>query len=317
MNKAATYCYLLLVAAGPANALGQAPAPPRVAPSQVEQSQVAHGSPSPLAGWSRLQLDASKFLIASAHSTLDRWLPTTAGGPGIVRVHSALSYLGNTRLHDGFSVRPGDAPLPARWMEIDPGKRAREIRVVTGGELTLRRFDRPEGKEPPWSGPWTEGNREVKTLDLARGGDGCGGPIDPWALLGSLECLLAGPEVGFRLFSNDGIHAVIARRVQTSRTTLQLRNLDGGEPIDVSVEVATIELLPGPGEPDPSVFGLDGAIRLQIDTGSGALVQIEGRREGIPGLIRFRLSAVARRERPRPRIPWPTEATSATAVPAL
>lgn len=269
--------------------------------------------PAGLEGWTRVRLEATKFLVASARSDIERW-PAGDEMPALVHVRSLLRYLGNSRDHHAWSVRPGGAAVPARWMELDPGKRARDVRVEKGGQLTLRRFGVPEGQQPPWRGRWSEGKTDVRDLG-AIGGGGCAGPFDPWSLLVNLGCLVKGPEVPFGLFSNDGLHRVIAKRRGTDHVTLKLADLAGGPSRDVSLDVVRVELLPGPGEPDPSVFGMQGGVVLTIDVATGAPVQIEGRREGIPGTVRFRLTGFARKDVPRPGVPWPEDAADASAVP--
>lgn len=260
-----------------------------------------------------MRLEATKFLVASARSDIERW-PATAELPETVHVRSLLRYLGNGRDHHAWSVRPGSAPVPARWMELDPGKRARDVRVDTAGKLTLRRFGVPEGHEPPWRGRWSEGRTDGKELGPL-GDGGCAGPFDPWALLANLGCLARAPEVPFTLFSNDGVHRVVARRQGTDRLALKLADLAGGATREVALDVVRVELLPGRGEPDPAVFGMQGGVVLTIDVATGAPVQIEGRREGIPGTVRFRLTGFARKDVPRPLVPWPEDAADASAVP--
>lgn len=273
------------------------------------------GPASPLAGWTRLRLEASKMLVAHATSVIERW-PGQEGQPGVVRVRSLLEYLGNRKISDAFSARPVEGGLPARWMEIEPGRKAREVRVAPGGRQVLRRFGPPEGKRDGWTGRWTEGNTETRDLVLDGAPPACGGVIDGWALLGHLQCLTVAPEVRFRMMSNRGLHNLVAVRRGTQRVDLRLAGLDGGAERRVTVEAYEIELVPGAGEPDPSVFGMEGTVRLLVDPLSGALVRIEGRREGIPGTIRFQLTGLAATPRPRPAVPWPSEAKSAMAVPA-
>ncbi|HNX19989.1 MAG TPA: hypothetical protein PKG80_06920, partial [Acidobacteriota bacterium] len=129
-------------------------------------SGTAATSVSPLAGWARLRLTASKFLVASAESTIERY--PAAPRPSLVRVASRLTYFGKTRLHQGFGERDAeDRPLPAHWMEIDPGIKAREATVDAERRLVFRRFDAPDGAPTPWSGRWKEGRREEKTLAAA------------------------------------------------------------------------------------------------------------------------------------------------------
>jgi hypothetical protein len=127
--------------------------------------------------------------------------------------------------------------------------------------------------------------------------------------------MLAADEVRFLLLSNDGGHEVIARRKDSRRAELTLADLDGGVDRTVTLDLRRVELLPAPGEPDPSFFGMDGGISLWIDAGSGLPVEISGKREGIPGTIRFRLTGISLKARPRPVTPWPTEATSALTAP--
>jgi hypothetical protein len=272
--------------------------------------------PNPLLGrWTVLRLEASKFLVASARSEIERW-PGGANGTELVHVRSLLRYLGNTREHHAYSIRPAGSGLPARWMELDPGKRAREVTVSAGGSLALRRFGLPAGRQAPWPGPWTAGRSEDRSLELGSDDTGpCSGPFDPWALLAHLPCLAGRPESRFRMFSNDAVHVVVARRVGEKHTVLQLTDLGTGRSVRSDVTLARIQLAPGPGEPDPSVFGMDGGITLLVEPDSGALVEIEGRREGIPGTVRFRLTGFSRTSRSRPAPPWPENAVDATAAP--
>lgn len=276
-------------------------------------SGTAATSVSPLAGWARLRLTASKFLVASAESTIERY--PAAPRPSLVRVASRLTYFGKTRLHQGFGERDAeDRPLPAHWMEIDPGIKAREATVDAERRLVFRRFDAPDGAPTPWRGRWKEGRREEKTLGAA--GDGaCGGPIDAWSFLGRLDCLAGAAETDVALLTNDGLVPVRAVRRGTRSVELWLDDLDGGEPRNPTVEAVELALLPAPGGPSPSVFGLDGEISLLVDPASGALLEIAGKRSGIPGTIRFRLVGAGFKAGRLPETPWPSQAIRADVAP--
>ncbi len=324
MNKHAGLAPILialgawLAAPGPADAQAP-PARPEESPPPAQESAAPAPAPETparaLAGWRRLRFGATKFLVGSARSTIERW-PAGDGGPeGLVRVTTSMGYFGHeARLHHAYSVQPARGGLPARWMELDPGKRARETTVVPDGQLTLRRFGPPPGQDEGWSGAWVEGRTDHAAAKTVPAGGPCGSPLDPWGLLARLGCLTKGDEVRFVLLSNDGGHEVIARRGESRQTRVSLVNLDDGSRSTVTLDQWRVDLLPAPGEPDPSFFGLDGGITLWIDAASGAPVEISGRRSGV-GTIRFRLNGVSLTPRPRPAIPWPSTAESALAAP--
>ena len=270
-----------------------------------------------LAGWARLRLEATKFLVASAQSDVERWPSEGSDASSVVHVRTVLRYFGSRRDHHAFSVRPEGWGVPAHWMEIDPGKRAREVTVSRGGRLHLRRFDPPPGRDVPWDGRWAEARSETKDLALGPESPGpCAGPFDPWSFLAHLRCLVEEPApFRFQLFSNDGVHAVIAEKRGEERLSLELRDLEDGTTAERTLRVVRVELLPAPGGPVPSVFGMNGGLSLLIDPASGALVEITGRLEKVPGTVRFRLTGYSVRGRPRPAIPWPGEAANASALP--
>lgn len=152
MNKQATYsrsCGLVVAVlaafAASVYALAAAPAPAPPDPGAL------------LDGWSRVQLRASK-LIASATAVIERWPAGEGVDSRLVRVSNELRYLGRSRLLVTYSERPAGGGLPLRWMEIDPGKKAREWRTAEG-KLSKNWFGLPEGREPPWDGAWVAGRR--------------------------------------------------------------------------------------------------------------------------------------------------------------
>ncbi|MEN6631890.1 MAG: hypothetical protein ABFD84_05650, partial [Candidatus Polarisedimenticolia bacterium] len=147
-------------------------------------------------------------------------------------------------------------------------------------------------------------------------GDGaCGGPIDAWSFLGRLDCLAGAAETDVALLTNDGLVPVRAVRRGTRSVELWLDDLDGGEPRNPTVQAVELALLPAPGGPSPSVFGLDGEISLLVDPASGALLEIAGKRSGIPGTIRFRLVGAGFKAGRLPETPWPSQAIRADVAP--
>lgn len=282
------FCFLLATTSVPAappesspTTTDSQPTPPAIEPSAPVEKPSPAPPPanpaSPLAGWRRLRFGATKFLIGSARSTVERWAAGEGGAEALVRVTTSMGYFGHeARLHHAYSVLSAAGGLPAHWMELDPGKSARETTVSKDGSLSLRRFGPPPGKAPPWPGAWTEGRTDKATAKMHVQGGPCGGPLDAWLLLARLDCLTAAEEVRFVLLSNDGGHEVIARRSAARRTTISVSNLDDGARANMVLDQWRVELLPGPGEPDPSFFGMDSGVILWIDAGSGAPVEISG-----------------------------------------
>lgn len=271
---------------------------------------------SPLVGWTRLRLEASKFLIASAESVVERWTGNPTEEPDLIRVSNVMRYLGQVRAKDGFSLRSAPGGTPSRWMELEPGKSAREAVVGSDGGFRLRRFGIPSGKSEPWSGPWAEGKTERKQLTLEPSPENCLGPVDVWGIFGRLHCLSNAETMPLQLLNNDGLVKVTARRKGVRKVQLLVADLETGHSRTMEVEEILVELLPAPGEPDPGVFGLDSGVVLGIDPASGALLEIQGKRQKIPGSITFRLTGVSFLGRPRPPIPWPSESKSSTYLPA-
>jgi hypothetical protein len=271
------------------------------------ESTGAGADPAP---WRRARLAATK-LFAKAVSDLERW-PAANGGE-VVRVVSDMSYLGGSLVRHGFSVRGGSAPLPVRWMEIEPGRKAREASAAADGRFRLRRFSPPEGRNSGWDGAWREAKTDSSKIELP-GAVACGGPLDGWALLAHLECLVSGPEARLFVLTNRGGNVVVARRTGERRATVDVADLDGPARRRFESAQVRIELAPPP-DTDVSVFGLESEIVLWIDRGSGLPIEIEGRRHGIPGRIRFRLTGFGTQARPVPDVPWPSAARNAMIVP--
>ncbi len=314
MNKPGTYiCFafaLLFAAVAPAADAGT-PSAPEAAPARAGAG--ARPAATPLAGWTRLELHAST-LLATADAVIERW-PGAGEAPDLVRVSTSMRYLGRSKDLVTYTEAPAEGGLPVRWMEIEPGRKAREWRAAADGALVKRRFGLPKGKSAPWKGSWTAGKPE--RLPPARpADDGTAlAPLNAWTFLARLDLVAGRPEAAVPLIGNDGMVPAVTRRAETRPVRLRLRELDAGRDFALEIDAVRIELAPAPDGPDPAVLGLNGPVSLLVDPASGALLQIEGRREGIPGIIRFTLGGVSRRARTRPAIPWPAEARDATVAP--
>lgn len=306
MNKPITYlAWVLLCAAASAGT----DVPTSAAPAATATTAAPPETPG---DWRRVRLEATK-LFASATSTVERW-PGEADQPALVRVVSTLSTLGRGMKRHGFSTRPPGG-VPAHFMEIEPGRKARESTLSPDGAFVLRRFGPPSGRKSGWSGPWTEGTADRLRLEVPEGAT-CGGPIDGWALVANLACVTRGPEARLFLLTNGGGHAIVARRLGERDTTVSVADLDApGRRASLSVREVRVELLPAPGGDGVDVFGLDSGVTLRIDRDTGLPLEVEGRRDGIPGIIRFRLTGFGRAPSSRPLVPWPHAATNAMTVP--
>jgi hypothetical protein len=105
--------------------------------------------------------------------------------------------------------------------------------------------------------------------------------------------------------SREGAALVRAERGERRAATVRLRDLDTGHSVDAQLVLQRLELKGGGGAEGATAFGMVGDVSIWIDEASGAVGEIEGRHENIPGTIRLRARAFSRAAAPRPTPPWP------------
>ena len=253
---------------------------------------MGHAAPvsSPLEGWTRLELEGRKFLVAHGRTAIERWQ-----GPPLIVVTSDLRFLGRHRRHEAFALAGSDG-RPVRWLEVSAGRRARlHVFDAAGGRLEVATFRPADGGSRAWRPAGVEG------IDV---GESASGALDPWTLLAWLDDLAArsaGDTIG--VLTRHGLRRFAVTRGPMRRQRYSLEALD--RPAGrrrVVLEVVRVEILPADG--GETLLGLSGPTVLTIDRGSGALLSIEGVRPGVPGRIRLTLRRWSAEDRPRPAPPW-------------
>ncbi|MBP7149362.1 MAG: hypothetical protein KBD01_17665 [Acidobacteria bacterium] len=263
---------------------------------------------SPLAGWTQLVLEGHKFLLASSRTTVSRW-PAQGSAPAAVEVLSRVNLFGSlAREHRAVALSAANGPT-SRWVDLVPGERL-NAHILTPGGVEYWRYRRPNGAERTGSFEnWGEPKRRTVPAPPAYQAT-CPGPVDAYTLLARLDCLAAGDSRSVAVATRDGIGMVRARRDAPRPQAFTLRDLDRGASTAVQLEVVRI-VLGEPGAAAETVLGMQGEVTLLVDAGSGALLEIEGRDDDVPGTIRLRLTGFSRRALSRPAMPWPTAAQTA------
>ena len=267
------------------------------------------GTPAPeplrsLAGWTALELGGERFLVAAARSRLERWPATEEAADSLLRVTTTVTIFGarNGR-HQVDALSRGTPPATSRWTEVQYGKRARAMQVEEG-RLSAWRFNLPPGDALPAAGAWGKPGKPAVVAIPASAPAACG-TVDPYTLLLRLDCLSADPTRRALLLSREGTALVRVQRRERRIEKLKLRDLDTGRSIDAQLVLQRLELAGGGGAERATAFGMVGDVSIWIDEASGAVVEIEGRHEHVPGTIRLRARAFSRRSAPRPAPPWP------------
>lgn len=259
-----------------------------------------------LAGWTALELGGERFLVAAARSRLERWPAAAEGGEALLRVTTTVTLFGaRSGRHQVDALSRGTPPATTRWTEIQFGKRARAMQVEAG-RLTAWRFDLPSGDQLPAAGAWGKPDKTAKVTLPADAPAAACGTVDPYTLLLRLDCLVADPERRALLVSREGAALVrVERSGERRASTLRLRDLAGGETVEAQLVLQRLVLRGSGGAEGETAFGMVGDVSIWIDEASGAVVEIEGKHENIPGTIRLRARAFSRAAAPRPVPPWP------------
>lgn len=270
-------------------------------------SSEADAPPAPLrslAGWTALELGGERFLVAAARSRLERWPAPAAGQDELLRVTTSVTIFGaRSGRHQVDALSRGTPPATSRWTEIQFGKRARAMQVE-GGRLSSWRFPLASGDRLPAAGAWGKPDRTARVALPAAGAAECGA-VDPYTLLLRLECLAADPARRALLVSREGAALVRVERGERRAATIPLRDLASGESVEARLVLQRLELKGSGGTESATAFGMVGDVSIWIDEASGAVVEIEGKHEHVPGTIRLRARAFSRAATPRPAPPWP------------
>jgi hypothetical protein len=248
---------------------------------------------SPLAGWSELALEGRKLLIAKGRSTIARH-PSAAGEPRLVVVDSDLQALGVHKEHRAFGLTAPEGRLLA-FLEHSPGQKLRTVAVdPSSGDL------RVETWRPDESGTLAlERAREVELPEPVRRR----GVPDPFSLLADLDRLFEGGNV--EVLTKDGVTTLAVERGPLRRVTTTLREMDSGERRRVRLDV--VELRLSATDDGETLLGMSGPTVLLVERETGALVEISGERDGVPGTVRLSLTGFRAEAGPRPEVPWPAE----------
>ncbi|MCU0254660.1 MAG: hypothetical protein MUE47_09000, partial [Acidobacteria bacterium] len=227
------------------------------------------------------------------------------GGEDLLRVTTTVTLFGaRSGRHQVDALSRGTPPATTRWTEVQFGKRARAMQV-TGDRLEAWRFKLPAGDQLPAAGAWGKAEKTAKVTLPADAAAVCGA-VDPYTLLLRLGCLAADPARRALLVSREGAALVRAEPTgQRSASTLRLRDLDRGQTVEAQLVLQRLVLRGGGGAAGETAFGMVGDISIWIDEASGAVVEIEGKHENVPGTIRLRARAFSRAAVPRPTPPWP------------
>jgi len=257
-----------------------------------------------LAGWTALELGGERFLVAAARSRLERWPAPGEADDALLRVTTTVTIFGaRSGRHQVDALSRGTPPATSRWTEIQFGKRARAMQVERG-RLSAWRFALPAGDQLPAAGAWGKPDKTANVALPAEAAATCG-TVDPYTLLLRLDCLAADPARSALLLSREGAALVRAERKERRATTLRLRDLASGDPVEAHLVLQRLELKGGGGAEGATAFGMVGDVSIWIDEASGAVVEIEGKHEHVPGTIRLRARAFSRAPAPRPTPPWP------------
>jgi hypothetical protein len=258
-----------------------------VAVAAPNETGVDRAPTSPLSGWSELRLEGRKLLIAAAEVRMTRHPERD-----LLRVESLLRIPGPDDRHLAWSRADGGV---LRHVELAPEEKVRFVhleRPVCGASdeagpprvvSQRHRF----GDDGPWQRP------KIETVELSD--EGRGVRHDPWSLLAHLDELL---EVrSLDLATRDGLIRLRVVDEGSERETLRLVDLVTGEEREVALRRATVALSSKGGR---TLLGMSGDTILEIDADSGALLEIRGERDGIPGTIRLRLVAFSTAPRAPP-----------------
>lgn len=262
---------------------------------------------NPLEGWTKLVLQGEKLWIATATSSIERW-PGDAQNPApMVRVTSDLRLFGNLKGgHRSWSELDSTGHSFVRWVEADPPRKSRAAERGKDGSVDMRRFRWPSGSTETAPQSWNlRDRRHLPPPPEILPKETCLGPIDPYGLLGRLQCLSQGSEKRVVLLTRDGWRQLTARRGPTQKQRRQLKDLDSGGTRTIELEVTRIDLTAAEGSGGPHVLGMTGPVSLWLDSTTGALLDIEGSFSNVPGKTRMSLTGFSRRAASRPLIPWP------------
>lgn len=292
MNKLITYglalATLLTLFLAPVRA--EEPAAPATAPA-VESPA------SPLDGWTELVLEGRKFLVATGRSSIVR-----DPERGRVHVASVLRALGSPKFHDAWSVARPDASASCAWLEVSRGKKARAGFVDGAAEqatiVTLRAGAEDDGWGPP----------QIRSVAIGAG------RLDAYALLAHLPRLFEGGRIA--LVTKDGETVIDVRAGPPARRFLRLRALDG-EKGDARVLLLAVPLDLRAADGGETLLGLEGDTRLWVDRSSGALLEIEGKKPGVPGTIRLTLEGYRTSATNIAEFPWPRAVTAGTDIASI
>lgn len=263
--------------------------------------------PSPLSGWSRLVLQGEKLWIAAATSSIERWpLDRTHPAP-LVRVTSDLRLFGNPRgSHRSWSELDPAGRSLVRWVEAEPPRKSRTAALDAGGSVLVRRFRWSSSAAENSPERWIpRDHKQIPPPAPESPAGSCLGPVDPYSLLARLDCLAEGKENRLVLLTKDGWSYLTARRGTVENRRRSLKDLDTGQTRTVELEVVRVDLEARDRRAGAHVLGMTGPVTLWLDAQSGALVEIEGTFNNVPGKTRMTLSAFSRTAAPRPALPWP------------
>jgi hypothetical protein len=275
MNKITTYLVLLLGSPGLL-----APAAPSLAQGPDAEATSREAPPtSPLAGWSRLELSGRKFLIARGASTIERW-----PGRELVAVTSEVSALGIRREHRVWVVAADPEGAAPRWAEVSPESKVRVVRYLAGEGAVEARRHRWRDEELGW------GPERVQRFPLPAEAACSGRPRDAWSMLAELDDLVRIRPAERLVLTRKGVDRLRVVPGRARELTWKLEDLDRGETRRVRLRAAEVHLRGA--EKGETILGMSGDTTLLIDPVSGALLEIRGERDGVPGTIRLSLDAV-------------------------
>ncbi|RMF76779.1 MAG: hypothetical protein D6738_00685 [Acidobacteria bacterium] len=122
-------------------------------------------------------------------------------------------------------------------------------------------------------------------------------------MLVRLDELAAGSDAEVRVLTRHGARTFALRREPPRRERWSLERIGAGARRE-RLWLTTVRVAVEPADGGETLLGLSGPTMLTIDRGSGALLAIEGRRDGVPGTIRLALRRWGAAVEPRPAVPW-------------
>jgi hypothetical protein len=244
--------------------------------------------------WHQVELGVNKLLILDGKLEMTRTERTYRGeGPHagrtltLIKTESDVAAFGSSLGSvTTFSWIDPDTGATVEFKEIKPGKRVKQMLFTADGYRELQ-FRPEEGKEDTAPETWPKTRDHSREYRLNDGSPvPAGQPVrDYYNMVADL-----GRREGIRgaeyYVATKG--RVIKFEVvfgETAGRTLELEDLQGGEPQSVSLQLRRMDLKPWNEDPEDigGFFAMKGGTEIWLESRTGMLAVIAGEMPGVPG----------------------------------